>query len=270
MHTGYQLVVVGDTYALGSIPAHAGLPARSSGGPIRRRVYPHACGATSSTWLLWYPPWGLSPRMWGYRGDRRSDLRGARSISVYTGLPQPRWPTARASRVYPRAYGATLTFRVPHGVWTGLSPRMRGHPLRFPMRPGTGRVYPRVCGVTHQTLEDNPSTEGLSPRMRGYREPVRRVAPEGGSIPAYAGLPETAPSVPGGHRVYPRVCGVTAKNDGNELASGGLSPRMRGYLSVTPRTMPIAGSIPAYAGLPGSRLGIGGGFGVYPRVCGVT
>ncbi len=208
--------------------------------------------------------------MWGYRGDRRSDLRGARSISVYTGLPQPRWPTARASRVYPRAYGATLTFRVPHGVWTGLSPRMRGHPLRFPMRPGTGRVYPRVCGVTHQTLEDNPSTEGLSPRMRGYREPVRRVAPEGGSIPAYAGLPETAPSVPGGHRVYPRVCGVTAKNDGNELASGGLSPRMRGYLSVTPRTMPIAGSIPAYAGLPGSRLGIGGGFGVYPRVCGVT
>ena len=52
----------------GSIPAHAGEPWWSAPGAWRSRVYPRACGGTSSWRLQSSPCGGLSPRMRGNPG----------------------------------------------------------------------------------------------------------------------------------------------------------------------------------------------------------
>ena len=70
--------------------------------------------------------------------------------------------------------------------------------------------------------------------------------------------------------VYPRVCGGTLNPELSRWLMGGLSPRVRGNLSLLVRYVVHGGSIPACAGeptaSPWSRLAAR----VYPRVCGGT
>ena len=71
-----------------------------------------------------------------------------------------------------------------------------------------------------------------------------------GSIPACAGEPLIGSSNLEVDRVYPRVCGGTARRVGTIAVCDGLSPRVRGNL-LTPRTWePRLRSIPACAGEP--------------------
>ena len=111
---------------------------------------------------------------------------------------------------------------------------------------------------------------GLSPRMRGNL----RLGPLGqvrhGSIPAYAGEPQASSPPRRGTGVYPRVCGGTRASSATRRTYPGLSPRMRGNLRGGVAVGGHRGSIPAYAGEPGCRRGIGGPWRVYPRVCGGT
>ena len=109
---------------------------------------------------------------------------------------------------------------VEHG---GLSPRVRGNPLRCPVWLTTlaGRqVYPRACGGT-----DLPH----APAHRG----------SGGSIPARAGEPSVSqdPAMMVMEGLSPRVRGnPTAAGGGLErvFRSAGLSPRVRGNLTIHP------------------------------------
>ena len=72
------------------------------------------------------------------------------------------------------------------------------------------RVYPRVCGGTELLAAYDSVEDGLSPRVRGNpRRPAAGIRLPG-SIPACAGEPITAPSIPVRQGVYPRVCGGTA------------------------------------------------------------
>ena len=72
-----------------------------------RRVYPRACGGTSTARWRALPTLGLSPRV---RGNRRG-------------------PAARSppQRVYPRACGGTIAPRRCIARTAGLSPRVRGN-----------------------------------------------------------------------------------------------------------------------------------------------
>ena len=172
---------------LGSIPAHAGEPLSEAWPRSRWRVYPRACGGTTSRSRLVAVTVGLSPRMRGNlrRGDRVGESLG--SIPAHAGEPRAPASAKRRPRVYPRACGGTLN-RLPRlhfGV--GLSPRMRGNPLpRFSSLIGFGsipahageppaysrcgyspRVYPRACGGTGEQFGRRSLRWGLSPRMRG-------------------------------------------------------------------------------------------------------
>ena len=131
-------------------------------------------------------------------------------------------------------------------------------------------VYPRVCGGTVGSNPFKVDHPGLSPRVRGNLGGYRPAGAFCGSIPACAG---EAPGLAGLDcllEVYPRVCGGTLQTDEGAECVMGLSPRVRGNLSVAAWASWLWGSIPACAGEPSRWTLRVGRFRVYPRVCGGT
>ena len=91
----------------GSIPAHAGKPARPAIPPTAVKVYPRACGETSLKILPGGGSMGLSPRMRGNRQASRNWPFSIGSIPAHAGKP-PIFPAVQVLyRVYPRACGET-------------------------------------------------------------------------------------------------------------------------------------------------------------------
>ena len=191
---------------------------------------------------------GLSPRVRGnpVMGDSNHVRRG--SIPACAGEPCRPARTGHRTTVYPRVCGGTGARGALVTASRGLSPRVRGNPLR-PHRPQHGRrsipacageprrgfgrcvparVYPRVCGGTERIERHPPITDGLSPRVRGNPCNSSAKFPFIGSIPACAGEPTCYDGTDAIGGVYPRVCGGTDDSDGDRDSSNGLSPRVRG------------------------------------------
>ena len=92
----------------------------------------------------------------------------------------------------------------------------------------------------------------------------------GRSIPACAGEPARCERRHQRLGVYPRVCGGTWTTRRRINWGRGLSPRVRGNLTVVRQSTDATRSIPACAGEPTCQ-GLGGRLRrVYPRVCGGT
>ena len=227
------------------------------------------------------------------RGNHQQGHDGrhqAGSIPACAGEPAPANRRPSRSRVYPRVCGGTYPLRPLRHCGAGLSPRVRGNPLRVrrtgrgtgsipacagePVRaggtPGGSRVYPRVCGGTERTRGRSSLRAGLSPRVRGNHAGHDIDAGHDRSIPACAGEPSIPPVPARPSAVYPRVCGGTRLTDLRARLDAGLSPRVRGNLSgppnpiSTPRSIPACAGEPAYAGIQKAQSP------VYPRVCGGT
>ena len=173
-------------------------------------------------------------------------------------------------RVYPRVYGETncpLNADLPK---RGLSPRVRGNPLKpveGSMRrrsipactgkpPGVEilddyrRVYPRVYGETTVYWSPSAAAWGLSPRVRGNQLGVVDRIVVRGSIPACTGKPFVEPIKGGRQRVYPRVYGETLLMQSADVLVTGLSPRVRGNPKGQVGAGNRLGSIPACTGKP--------------------
>ena len=101
---------------------------------------------------------------------------------------------------------------------------------------------------------------------------IRSTSPalRAGSIPACAGEPPTRRPALRSEWVYPRVCGGTGLVVSSPTVSAGLSPRVRGNLTLAGNRPDMKGSIPACAGEPCSGRRKSGRTRVYPRVCGGT
>ena len=106
--------------------------------------------------------------------------------------------------------------------------------------------------------------------MRGNRRAGCAHSAIDGSIPACAGEPSGKCAFTRMLRVYPRVCGGTARSITRQLLPDGLSPRVRGNLPVIAFYASQGGSIPACAGEPTALEVHDTGWQVYPRVCGGT
>ena len=167
----------------------------------------------------------------------------------------------------PRMRGSPRTSAVISDC-LGSIPAYAGEPLAYDLSQIEARVYPRVCGGASITTRFGISWEGLSPRMRGSRRSTRPTRPRMGSIPAYAGEPDTRRIHLADRRVYPRVCGGALRHLPNRHSLKGLSPRMRGSLIEQLHYSLRVGSIPAYAGEPALAEGKLSALRVYPRVCG--
>ena len=153
---------------LGSIPACAGEPGARSSMRVRTRVYPRVCGGTRSASEACKANWGLSPRVRGNPRHRDGHAIIPGSIPACAGEPRARHRSKWRARVYPRVCGGTMTLRDSTYTSWGLSPRVRGNPIRVQIqrvRAGSipacageprawivasfaSRVYPRVCGGT--------------------------------------------------------------------------------------------------------------------------
>ena len=172
----------------------------------------------------------------------------------------------------------------------GLSPRVRGNPMRrrrifelswsipacageppsVAIIPLGAMVYPRVCGGTSASAVSRSLKDGLSPRVRGNPQGTALNVSQAGSIPACAGEPGLTAGLREANRVYPRVCGGTTCRLTWTTATRGLSPRVRGNHRIRSANRILRGSIPACAGEPMRATAAFPPCRVYPRVCGGT
>jgi len=147
-------------------------------------------------------------------------------------------------------------------------PACAGEPMSDHVSSSVFKVYPRVCGGAVKLMDWHKYTSGLSPRVRGSPGKIKENSLPNGSIPACAGEPRSAARRSGRSQVYPRVCGGARLRP--QLAGGqeGLSPRVRGSRTSSPKSSVFIGSIPACAGEPIVMKGEPEVTEVYPRVCG--
>ena len=127
-----------------------------------------------------------------------------------------------------------------------------------------------MCGGTIWRIPAKVVDKGLSPRVRGNHRAVCGQRGVPGSIPACAGEPHRQHSRARLDPVYPRVCGGTIRSLQNCPCMLGLSPRVRGNLSIWHGAYLCKRSIPACAGEPASCPSSSPSAWVYPRVCGGT
>ena len=274
----------------GSIPAHAGEPCSMGFRTGYPRVYPRACGGTSSAVRMASPSRGLSPRMRGNPEILSSRRTPKGSIPAHAGEPHKIPPLKFEHGVYPRACGGTAAEDLVPFYRKGLSPRMRGNPLEIEVLfPAFGSipahagepfrfrstwkdcaVYPRACGGTSRHDVHGEEKAGLSPRMRGNPLSLVRADLDHGSIPAHAGEPRFEGEQIRPLGVYPRACGGTYSSGGRRGWTRGLSPRMRGNHTFDGERAPTFGSIPAHAGEPSPLDPSPPKPRVYPRACGGT
>ena len=113
-----------------SIPACAGEPCASTSDTCRGAVYPRVCGGTRAAGGKYFFVVGLSPRV---RGNRQVKGYGGiltRSIPACAGEPGHNWPAEGSQEVYPRVCGGTYALLLKIWSYSGLSPRVRGNPVR--------------------------------------------------------------------------------------------------------------------------------------------
>ena len=272
----------------GSIPAGAGEPAGNAAGVLAEMVYPRRCGGARVVTIPIGHDAGLSPQVRGSR-ERPSTPPGMpRSIPAGAGEPSVRARRRSWPRVYPRRCGGAAPPRTGCRSRSGLSPQVRGSPLRAPPPPGRRRsipagagepayrsrpergpgVYPRRCGGARRTRRGGCWPRGLSPQVRGSPAQPGRHDQRGGSIPAGAGEPTSAPWTNYRVGVYPRRCGGAILLPTSLPSSPGLSPQVRGSRCGAGHGAASHGSIPAGAGEPISRVVVKVLPEVYPRRCG--
>ena len=90
-------------------------------------VYPRAYGGTALHQPTPEGTLGLSPRLRGNPPDLSLMPVIAGSIPAPTGEPCPAARRTRVCRVYPRAYGGTISNTCARTAAPGLSPRLRGN-----------------------------------------------------------------------------------------------------------------------------------------------
>ena len=152
-------------------------------------VYPRVCGGSRTSLTSTLARAGLSPRVRGIRWRWRWLGASARSIPACAGDPAARLPRPRCGAVYPRVCGGSTYAPSSLGNACGLSPRVRGIPLRvieqkvlvgsipacagdpapYPICPSQATVYPRVCGGSTMRPMMPAWSSGLSPRVRGIQ-----------------------------------------------------------------------------------------------------
>ena len=206
-------------------------------------VYPRVCGGTGHGGSLLLRRFGLSPRVRGNQACRVCDQSGKRSIPACAGEPCRRPARFGPAGVYPRVCGGTEEEAGRAAESEGLSPRVRGNPVRnirqlyksrsipacagepyfhvAPVLPG--QVYPRVCGGTPAAYRPCAERWGLSPRVRGNRRRAGRLCRQQRSIPACAGEPCATCVSKYVDKVYPRVCGGTVQVPHEAFPAEGLS-----------------------------------------------
>ena len=189
-------------------------------------------------------------------------------IPAYAGSTPVHVSPTMLKRDHPRVCGEHLRSSRALMVGEGSSPRMRGALIVITSIELVERIIPAYAGSTSTTTDgtscrwDHPrvcgehafriyataNRSGSSPRMRGALLFLKIDAHKAGIIPAYAGSTRGSAYRTQGQWDHPRVCGEHTTLRRTPVSPSGSSPRMRGALAILPRSLPLFGIIPAYAG----------------------
>ena len=287
---GSQRYALGQTMPEGSIPTCVGQPNLAAKEHEIRLVYPHVCGAARSFFFCEQWRWGLSPRVWGSRLDRKPGGRWGRSIPTCVGQPLDGRSHSRHCRVYPHVCGAAtggccetsglcgLSPRVwgsrsigmPKSKWERSIPTCVGQPHPYESAFCVLKVYPHVCGAAVLFFETLEPFQGLSPRVWGSQILSVRMNHSRRSIPTCVGQPGAGGGWIVRVEVYPHVCGAAAGVISSIGEMGGLSPRVWGSLRDHVSIDTVDRSIPTCVGQPILRRWRSWQRAVYPHVCGAA
>ena len=135
----------------GSIPACTGEPFDLGAISVPLEVYPRVYGGTGCSAKNFCGCTGLSPRVRGNRGGRRSVLISRRSIPACTGEPLQSARPSRTPMVYPRVCGGTTPGPSDDQDDEGLSPRVRGNQFAAKEQAQADRSIPACAGEPNTT-----------------------------------------------------------------------------------------------------------------------
>ena len=212
--------------------------------------------------------WGSSPRGRGKRPV--PGLQGGHPglIPARAGKTKPLTSATRSWAAHPRAGGENQAVNVNGLGGQRLIPARAGKTKSSSRSSDLERAHPRAGGENlHGRLTARRGL-GSSPRGRGKR---RTGLPEGrrlGLIPARAGKTQVGTLGSAVPTAHPRAGGENVSSSAANISMSGSSPRGRGKLSETDRTVLDAGLIPARAGK--TRSGWAGWWagGAHPRAGG--
>ena len=153
---------------------------------------------------------------------------------------------------------------------SGSIPARAGQPIDVKHDQSLLGVYPRTRGATLTGGGATVSYSGLSPHARGNPHHQTELRGPDRSIPARAGQPPAAASIPPSEWVYPRTRGATASFAFVACPTTGLSPHARGNPGMPNLLQGTLRSIPARAGQPAGGTPCPNTRGVYPRTRGAT
>ena len=209
------------------IPAYAGNTRGDHPRLGTSPVHPRVCGEHLTLPPVVRHPLGSSPRMRGTRSCIRLSPDMSRFIPAYAGNTSGIVGGGACVTVHPRVCGEHFCLRECKTSSDGSSPRMRGtlgsrirQPEGFRFIPAyagntssggatcrSAPVHPSVCGEHPRASFSRLLDLGSSPRMRGTPARIRKQAPAGRFIPAYAGNTRSPDPFCARPAVHPRVCG---------------------------------------------------------------
>ena len=134
------------------------------------------------------------------------------------------------------------------GLHDGITPAYAGKRCTVSEFQTITEDHPRLCGEKACFFPLCISELGSPPPMRGKVDPEFTESVTFRITPAYAGKSGTFPQCQRCNRDHPRLCGEKYLPTGQGQRRIGSPPPMRGKDSTQPRTQPVPGITPAYAG----------------------
>ena len=253
---------------VGSSPHTRGAPVADARLQGRDGIIPAYAGSTHSRGAASAAPLD-HPRIRGEHENRpEGEGHGGGSSPHTRGARRGLAGRRRFLGIIPAYAGSTLGREF--GEFAGQDhPRIRGEHSRARWRSNGSRwIIPAYAGSTHSSSSprfgpwDHPRIRGehryvemtlhknggSSPHTRGAHHQRRRVGPDEGIIPAYAGSTIRPPSRSRRRGDHPRIRGEHSWPVDVGGAEGGSSPHTRGAPTFSAMLSPPLGIIPAYAG----------------------
>ena len=272
-------------FALGLIPARAGLTVRACDWRDRRWAHPRSRGAHRAASIRSTGRLGSSPLARGSRVVENSGSPEVGLIPARAGLTSTAHRGWARSRAHPRSRGAHRQSQAQPSKNKGSSPLARGSPLAtvgagmtaglIPARAGLtpagsggstpSAAHPRSRGAHAAIFGVRAVEMGSSPLARGSPPPASPQQREGGLIPARAGLTSSATGPPPSTRAHPRSRGAHPASQPAEPGDVGSSPLARGSLDGAGQACGDVGLIPARAGLTAPEVTEWTGARAHPR-----
>jgi hypothetical protein len=252
-----------------NLPTHVGVDRRHNDEIRDRRQSPHACGGGPAGAVLGTQFVIISPRMWGWTGQRVALRHHQVNLPTHVGVDRPGCSSSGRRCQSPHACGGgpkELPSPPPNRKisprmwgWTAPGQRVPGLLLNLPTHVGVDRnedlagtaseKSPHACGGGPKAQQNGLDVVRISPRMWGWT--VSRNIPSVGppNLPTHVGVDRYTTPVSRKDCKSPHACGGGPWLGLQQPHRRGISPRMWGWTAARPSTARRASNLPTHVGV---------------------